>query len=231
MKPDLVAPGNRIISVNANSSYLSSHYGAIDAVGLPEYSTLTDAPADTYLRLSGTSMAAPVVAGAAALLLQADPTLTPDTIKARLMISADKTGYGTGGAGRHRPLHLRRGLPQHSRRSAKHRHRDAARPQPVHYPRCVGNCLRQHPAPACRRDRRLGNRSIGWGRHLGADYFPRGRGGRQLILWGRDHLGGQSVWNDQIIWGESWSGTDLSSTALIGDPDALTARPIRFLLP
>src|SRR2546423_6403736 len=40
--------------------------------------------------LSGTSMAAPVVAGAAALMLQKDGTLSPDTIKARLMISADK---------------------------------------------------------------------------------------------------------------------------------------------
>ena len=35
-------------------------------------------------------MAAPVVAGAVALMLQNDPTLTPDTIKARLMVSADK---------------------------------------------------------------------------------------------------------------------------------------------
>ena len=45
-------------------------------------------------------MAAPVVAGAAALLLQADPTLTPDTVKARLMLSADKWADpdGTGDA-------------------------------------------------------------------------------------------------------------------------------------
>ena len=47
-------------------------------------------------------MASPVVAGAAALLLQADPTLTPDTIKARLMLSATKItnadylSYGAG---------------------------------------------------------------------------------------------------------------------------------------
>jgi len=35
-------------------------------------------------------MATPVVAGAAALMLEASPGLTPDTVKARLMISADK---------------------------------------------------------------------------------------------------------------------------------------------
>lgn len=37
-------------------------------------------------------MAAPVVAGAAALMVQKDPTLTPDTIKARMMLDAWK-GY------------------------------------------------------------------------------------------------------------------------------------------
>src|SRR5207247_9578396 len=43
-----------------------------------------------YFVLSGTSMAAPVVAGAAALMLQKDPTLTPDDLKGRLMKSALK---------------------------------------------------------------------------------------------------------------------------------------------
>ena len=36
-------------------------------------------------------MAAPMVSGAAALMLQKDPTLTPDTVKARLMKTATKT--------------------------------------------------------------------------------------------------------------------------------------------
>ena len=42
-----------------------------------------------YFRLSGTSMAAPMVSGAAAL--QKDPTQTPDKVKARLMKTAGQT--------------------------------------------------------------------------------------------------------------------------------------------
>src|SRR5258706_15504688 len=44
-----------------------------------------------YLRLSGTSMATPVVSGAAALLLEQYPSLTPDQVKARLMKTAQKS--------------------------------------------------------------------------------------------------------------------------------------------
>jgi subtilisin family serine protease len=40
--------------------------------------------------MSGTSMAAPHVAGAAALLLQINPTLSPEAVRAVLMATADR---------------------------------------------------------------------------------------------------------------------------------------------
>jgi len=44
-----------------------------------------------YFMLNGTSMAAPVVSGAAALVIQQNPSLTPDQVKARLMMTAYKS--------------------------------------------------------------------------------------------------------------------------------------------
>jgi len=55
-----------------------------------------------YLSLSGTSMAAPVVAGTVALMLQANPALTPNAVKAILQYTAQNySGYDvlTEGAG------------------------------------------------------------------------------------------------------------------------------------
>lgn len=86
MKPDLLAPGNRLISIRTNVGELPDEH--------PE--RLIIAPGKSspdYFQLSGTSMAAAVVSGAVALLLDKDPSLTPATVKARLMRSADKTQF------------------------------------------------------------------------------------------------------------------------------------------
>lgn len=91
VKPDIMAPGNRIISLEAAKSKVL----ASSNVNLVPYSyyqnPYNDAYSANYYKLSGTSMAAPMVSGSAALMLNEDPTLTPDTIKARLMKTATKS--------------------------------------------------------------------------------------------------------------------------------------------
>jgi serine protease AprX len=92
VKPDIVAPGNRVASIGARWSTLYNLYPA-NCVPLSYYSGESEyeGSGNTYFRLSGTSMAAPMASGAAALLLQKVPQLTPDQVKARLMKTAGKT--------------------------------------------------------------------------------------------------------------------------------------------
>jgi serine protease AprX len=77
-KPDLVAPGTRIISsMTTGSAKLSASH--------PHFKLNTNT---NYFIMSGTSVAAPVVTGAVALLLQNEPNLTPDQVKYRLKNTA-----------------------------------------------------------------------------------------------------------------------------------------------
>ncbi|MCE7082972.1 S8 family serine peptidase [Streptomyces sp. ST2-7A] len=73
LKPDVTAPGVDIAAAAASGSLLEQWEEAVE---------------EGYLAISGTSMATPHVAGAAALLAQARPELTAEEIKAVLMGSA-----------------------------------------------------------------------------------------------------------------------------------------------
>jgi len=93
VKPDVVAPGTKIVSLEAQGSYLSSTYPQWHIAGSGK---------NAYLRLTGTSMATAVVSGGVALLLNAQPSLKPSQVKismqmgARFMPDAGLVGAGTG---------------------------------------------------------------------------------------------------------------------------------------
>jgi serine protease AprX len=89
-KPDLVAPGNVVASDYNPNGTISTSYPA-NLLPIAYYMNTTNTgDSQRYFFLSGTSMATPVVSGAAAILLQQNASLTPDQVKARLMKTASK---------------------------------------------------------------------------------------------------------------------------------------------
>ncbi len=86
-KPDLVAPGRRLVSLRVPGSALDMLFP--DRVVVAQNGS-------TYFRLTGTSMATAVVSGAAALLLERWPSLTPDQVKALLVQTTQPYGEDSG---------------------------------------------------------------------------------------------------------------------------------------
>ena len=91
VKPDIAAPGTKILSLQADSAFLPTMYPSIHVAGSGN---------NAYMYLSGTSMAAPMVSGGVALLLQGSPNLSPAQVKFALQNGATAmAGAGLMGAG------------------------------------------------------------------------------------------------------------------------------------
>jgi len=104
-KPDLVAPGVNITSLASDTLYLpKKNSGSGGKTGKAAQAITQAKPAQTtistyYVTMSGTSMATPMVAGTAALLLEQNPTCTPDEVKMQLMSTAVNLGFAANEQG------------------------------------------------------------------------------------------------------------------------------------
>jgi serine protease AprX len=201
-KPDLVAPGSGTVSLSEKNSLFYTTKSAYLVAG--SRPGLTYKP---YLTLSGTSMAAPVVAGTVALMVQANPSLTPNMVKAILQFTSQVyTGYDylTQGAGFLNTL----GAVRLSRFFA------------------VGEKGDRYPnMKAWSQHLFWGNRRVSggvltpggtaWGNNVvwGDAHTPAGLN----IVWGENCADGcdNVVWGNNVVWGESsdddnvvWGNTD-----------------------
>jgi serine protease AprX len=84
-KPEVSAPGRELMGPIPAGSTLAQQ----------RPSQVVRTPEGTYMQLSGTSLAAPIVAGIAADLLMLHPNFTPDQVKGALMVAARPVRHAT----------------------------------------------------------------------------------------------------------------------------------------
>jgi serine protease AprX len=186
-KPDLVAPGVGLVSLaDAGSTFY-----AANAQYLVSGSMLT--AYQPYLSLSGTSMAAPVVSGTIALMLQANPSLTPNAVKAILQYTAQiNEAYDvlTEGAGFLNALGA-------VRLAGYYASAEPGQPYPV---------------------QQMWGKRIVWGTHLltGGVMLPAANAWSLGTTWGvaKASSGDNIVWGtagggDNIVWGTSRDGDNI----------------------
>ncbi len=82
MKPEITAPGATIMAALTADKATATERTAIEADGV-------------HYAAFGTSMATPHITGAVALMLQQDPTATPETVKARLYATVQPSPFAT----------------------------------------------------------------------------------------------------------------------------------------
>jgi serine protease AprX len=225
-KPDIVAPGVGIESLTDPSTVLYATHPAMRLWGTIDTAT------EPYLSLSGTSMSAPVVTGTIALMLQANPALTPNLVKAILQFTAEhKATYNdlAEGAG----FLNARGAVQLARQLTR---------QPG------GNTVAR--VPADEPDPTPWNRHINWGNHRigggmlqadanawganttwGADSTDQG----DTVIWGTADEGdnvvwgtivqqdGRVAWATNVVWGTACGGSDCAGVIWGAVCDALSS--------
>jgi subtilisin family serine protease len=94
IKPDITGPGYGVVSsVNSYDAAFNPGGGSYASSVISSYTNPANGRTYRYAILAGTSMSGPVVAGVVALLLEANPALTPQQVISVLQQTAIVDGY------------------------------------------------------------------------------------------------------------------------------------------
>ncbi|MBZ5507655.1 MAG: S8 family peptidase [Acidobacteriia bacterium] len=206
IKPDLVAPGNRLVSLLSSGSTLDKGYPANEVNPLLYGSNSNNA---YYFRMSGTSMAAPLASGAVALMLERIPSLTPDQVKARLMKTATKTypanststsASGSSFNSQYDIFTVGSGYLNTYAAVASNELPSGTALSPVAVQDASGNVLLVADSTSVWSNSIVWGTSIVWGNAVNANSIIWGNS----IVWGNSSQQGYSiVWGTSIVWGDS----------------------------
>ena len=215
-KPDLVAPG---VGIESLSNPDSTFYRVLSPYLLDGTVPTAYRP---YLSLTGTSMAAPVVTGTIALMLQANPALTPNAVKAILQYTAEElSGVRPVDAGSGIPERRRRrgAVPRlqqiaPTRRSSPHTRRGAA---------TSSGAISSSPASVLARDAGEWAAAVTWG--AASTTFNGGEprnvvwGNSAAVMIARGRGRSAAAHDDSVVW-----GTVLDRIHRLGNDDARSIR-------
>jgi serine protease AprX len=206
IKPDLVAPGNRLVSLVALNSTLDKNFPT-DEVSPRLYGSYSNTA--YYFRMSGTSMAAPMVSGAVALMLERIPGLTPDQVKARLMKTATKTypaysastsNSGTSYDTQYDVFAVGAGYLNTYAAVASNETPSGTALSPFAVRDLSGNVLLKADSSSVWTNSIVWGTSIVWGPAVNSSSIIWGNS----ITWGNTSLDGYSIiWGTSIVWGDS----------------------------
>ena len=207
-KPDIVAPGHGMVSAAATSSTLFLDNPAL-RVG------------DSYLRLSGTSMAAGVVSGAAALVLEAHrtafpsgPALTPNAVKAILQFTSFRLRDALGAE--YDQLTQGAGVVNPAGAIELASHLDTSVPVSSWWLTTAVN-----PSTTIEGEALAWAENIVWGNTAGTGpvVYIKERAWAEDIVWGNDIVWGSSiVWGSDVVWASDivWGNNIVWGNTLIG---------------